>query len=207
MTRFSQRVGGQPAFSSGPEEASHRLRVATWNALHPSLLPTAYDARAEYRRNAIAIWDRIGLATDTVPLRAGNGIQVLRDYWFSCDWHGFFDVFEFCVYLIDARDRSSGHWYTVMDAILEQQGCAYRFIGDELAPITNPEEAATVAAASECAILYRRHIREALNQLPPNPAASPRNSIRSISAVEGCVQEFNGFMARPLAKASRRSSG
>lgn len=193
MTRFSERVGGQPPFSSGLSEASDKLRTATWNLLHPILLPIELRQLSNYQEAATAIWGHLHWATDEVPHNGYDGRRTLKGQWFRCDWLAFFDVFEFCVHLVARLHESKRHsWFILVNQLLEQQGCAYRFISEELAPITNPLEMAEVEAAAECAIgAVATHIRSALEQLPPNPKTSARNSIKeSISAVEATFKEL-----------------
>jgi hypothetical protein len=110
---------------------------------------------------------------------------VIRKYWFTCEWQDFFDLLEFAVQLLHVRRPDSNVWFPLGNELLEQEGCAYRFIAAELAPITNPLEMAEVQNAAECSIApVANHIREALGLLPPSPESSPRNSVKeSISAV------------------------
>jgi hypothetical protein len=199
MARFSQRVGVKPPFKSGPKEASYELRTAAWNLLHPILTPIGDRPEwVRYQLAAKALWNHLHWATDEIPNLAVEGRVVFKGQWFQCDWLAFFDLFEFCVQFVAQHERQRHGdpiaWFRLANQLLEQQGCAYRFISEELAPITNPIEMAEVESASECAIAaVATHIRGALEQLPPNPNASPRNSIKeSISAVEATLKHLTG---------------
>ena len=113
----------------------------------------------------------------------------------------FFDLVE-SEYQFLARGLSPGQqdaWFR-QNNILETQGCAYRFIGKELAPITNPVEFEAVVGAADSAIApVGDHIRAALSLLPPNPDYSPRNSVKeSISAVEAALKHLTGQPAATL---------
>jgi hypothetical protein len=90
-----------------------------------------------------------------------------------------------------------------LNDLLEQQGCAYRFIDEQLAPLTNATEMAEVASAADSAIpSVGRHIRDALGLLPPAKNASPRNSIKeSISAVEAALKHLTGKPSATLTDA------
>jgi hypothetical protein len=208
VARFSQRVGGRPPFTSGLNEASEKLRAAAWNLLHPILLPvdSGSGQYARYQANAATIWNHLHWTTDQISAYATEGRTTLKGQWFQCDWLAFFDLFEFCVQLV-ARSERNRHgdpeaWFLLVNQLLEQQGCAYRFISQELAPITNPLEMRAVELAAECAIgSVSTHITEALKQLPPSPNASPRNSVKeSISAVEATLKHLTGKQSASLGK-------
>ncbi len=90
-----------------------------------------------------------------------------------------------------------------MNSLLEGQGCAYRFVAEALAPISNPTEVFEVTKAAESAAdPVAQHIREALQMLPPNPNSSPRNSVKeSISAVEAALKYLTGKSTATLGEA------
>jgi len=192
--KFSQRVGVRPPPTSGLEEASESLRTALWNLTHLSVFPDSSDRAVEMRQNARSIWDHIGWRTDTVRWQAHNNRELLAEYWFRCDWPEFFDLVEHIADILHQRNPTSGKWYSAFNAVLEAQGCAYRFIGSQLAPLTNRTEVAEVVAASESAIpAVATHIRDSIRFLPPNVEISPRNSIKeSISAVEAALKNLSG---------------
>jgi hypothetical protein len=94
----------------------------------------------------------------------------------------------------DDDDERRTLWYSDMNELLAEQGCAYRFISEQLAPLTNALEMAEVTLTAESAIgPVADHIRAALALLPPNPDHSARNSIKeSISAVEAALKHLTG---------------
>ena len=175
--------------------------MAAWNSLHSILLPDAFEARRTYRARATAIWNHLGWATDEVPNGVYDGRQSLKTFWFECNWQDFFDLLEFAVEML-APDYQGmrAEWFKSQNELLEEQGCAYRFISQELAPITNPHEMGAVAAAADSSIdAVSMHIRGALEQLPPNPKASTRNSIKeSISAVEATLKHLTNSPSATL---------
>lgn len=71
-------------------------------------------------------------------------------------------------------DQSRSHeWHRRVNEVLEARGCAYRFIGNELGPFTNPIELAEVEASLESAIpAVAEHIRQAISFMPPHPLLS-----------------------------------
>jgi hypothetical protein len=191
--RFSERIGAQPPPSSGIEEASERLRTALWNKSYPAALPEAKTKQSEAIENARLIWDHIGWRTDRIPFQIDNKRKALAEHWFSCEWYDFFDLLEFVVSRF-AQYKVNSPWHDIFNSVLESQGCAYRFIAGELAPLTNRVEVSEVTLAAESAIpAVATHIRDALRFLPPNPEVSERNSVKeSISAVEAALKNFSG---------------
>jgi hypothetical protein len=207
MTRFSQRIGARPPFKSGLEEASQGLRVAVWNGLHNILVPVASERALTARARAKELWRHLGWPTDEVPHSVYDIRNHLKTYWFECAWEDFFDLVEFGVQMIapEFDDHSRAGWFDLNNDLLEGQGCAYRFIAEELAPVTNPNptEMASVGSAADCSIdSVGKHIRAALSQLPPAPSPSPRNSVKeSISAVEAALKHLTGEPTATLGEA------
>jgi hypothetical protein len=205
VARFSQRVGGQPLLKSGLEEASQELRTATWNAFYERLLPLGPgQIWVRYQTNAKALWSHIHWKADEVPHSASNARRTLKDYWVNSTWMKFFDAFEFVVHRFAPSAASVRvQWFQDMNLLLEEQGCAYRFISEELAPVTNPAEMAEVEKAAECSIApVAQHIHDALGLLPPNPNSSARNSVKeSISAVEAALKHLTGEPTATLGEA------
>jgi len=187
-------MGARKPPKSGLEEATPNLRTALWNRLHYELFPGGGNWEEYCQRNAALIWEHLNLRVDDAPSYAVGLRDELAEQWEIIDWPEFFDLLEFVAKLVadDPETESRVAFFADLNEILEAQGCAYRFIAEELAPVTNPVEVAEVAAAAECAIpSAAAHIREALRLLPPNANASPRNSIKeSISAVEAALKSL-----------------
>jgi hypothetical protein len=191
--RFSQRIGARAAPSSGLEEASKGLRTAIWNVVYPSIFPLDSYRKNDESRNTRSIWNHIGWRTDEMYSDSYRNREKLSEYWFSCEWPEFFDLLEHVASLLVSYSTSD-NVYEVLNQILESQGCAYRFIARQLAPLTNPTEVGEVEAAAESAIpAVATHIRDSIRFLPPNAETSPRNSIKeSISAVEAALKNLSG---------------
>ena len=197
--RFSQRIGARPPFSSGLEEASPKLRTALWNVLQGRLFPGSYndlDAEDVSYRNAQLIWVHMHRPVNEAPTTSQQAKYALSEYWLSCEWPEFFDLFEFSLQCVmpEEDDDARAQWFSEANDLLEDQGCAYRFISEELAPLTNPLEVQEVSRAADSAIeSVAEHIRAALALMPPNPDHSARNSIKeSISAVEAALKNLTG---------------
>ena len=203
MGRFSQRVAGRPLYTSGLNEASPNLRVAAWNLLHVKLFPHSSEKASYYRLYGKELWVHLNWTIDTLPYNSYDGQNTIKQHWMSVAWDDFFDIFEFAVDLLAPRAavaRNRADWFDEINELLQDQGCAYRFIAEELAPITNALEVEAVATAADCTIgPVGQHIREALALLPPSKDSSPRNSVKeSISAVEGALKHLTGEPAATL---------
>jgi AbiJ N-terminal domain 4 len=192
--KFSERIGARQPPKSGLEEATPNLRTALWNRVYEELLPYGSAYAKVCQRNVKRIWEHLNLRADDAPIGVVSAHNNVGQIWQRVDWPEFFDLLELVAHLLTDAHPSGNRvvWFTRLNAVLEEQGCAYRFIAEQLAPVTNPVEVAEVAAAAECAIpSAAAHIREALRLLPPNANASPRNSIKeSISAVEAALKSL-----------------
>jgi hypothetical protein len=195
LRKFSQRIGVRQPPRSGLEEASPSLRTALWNVLHKPAFPDDSEHRERALANARAIWNHVGWRTDQVPQLPYQMREAISLEWFSCKWPEFYDLVEFTARLLATPlAPTRQQWFEMLNRVLDSRGCAYRFIGEQLVPLTNAAEAAEVTRGAESAIpAVAAHIRAALRFLPPNSAASPRESINeSLSAVEAALQHFTG---------------
>jgi hypothetical protein len=201
--RFSQRVGARPPFSSGLQEASQQLRTGLWNSFHERLFPIGDRDWQEYQSYAKAIWNHLHWRADQVPHFPKDGKKRLAEHWFDAPWEEFFDLFEFVTTILEPSISSQRPaWWASLNGVLAYYGCAYRFFGKQLAPVTNPVEMAEVKGASESAVpAVASHIRDAIRFLPPNAEFSLRNSVKeSISAVEAAVNAVLGTRSGTLSK-------
>jgi hypothetical protein len=194
--RFSERIGARPSPSSGIEEASDALRTSLWNLLHENILPETSSGHigGQTKELARGVWHHLHWAVDEIPAQVYYARRALKAQWFACPWPEFFDLLEFSVELTSRTRGRRAECYEWLNRVLEVEGCAYRFISEQLAPLTNPVEMAEVAHGAESVIPgVAAHIREALKLMPPSVDASPRNSIKeSISAVEAAFKQLTG---------------
>lgn len=169
------------------------------------LYKPAFPEEQEHRERALAhtraIWNHLGWRTDQVPLLPHQMRESLATEWFSCRWPEFFDLIEFTARtLATAAAPVRQQWFEMLNRILASKGCAYRFVAEQLVPLTNTAEATEVLRGAESAIPdVGAHIREAAKLLPPNTGANPRKSIReSIAAVEAALRHLNGDASETL---------
>jgi AbiJ N-terminal domain 4 len=195
LRKFSQRIGARQPPSSGLEEASPELRTALWNVLHKPAFPDEAEHRERALANARALWNHLGWRNDQLPLLPHQMRAAIATEWFSCRWPEFFDLIEFTARLLATPlPPTRQQWFEMLNRVLESKGCAYRFIAEQLVPLSNSAEAAEVASVADSAIpAVAAHIREARRLLPPNAGANPRDSIKqSMSAVEAALRHLAG---------------
>jgi hypothetical protein len=111
----------------------------------------------------------------------------LRSYFFDCEWNEVYDFIEF----LPAENRWTGindSFRSACNKVLEEELSGYRFVADQITPITAEEE---IVAVEEAAKLTGKlspvtnHIDQALALLSNRENPDYRNSIKeSISAVE-----------------------
>jgi hypothetical protein len=103
----------------------------------------------------------------------------------------------------DERPKQRELW----NIILERDNSGYRFIGESLAPISNPVEIGEVNETLELTAKYRlqgpyNHIKTAIDQLSKKPIPDYRNSIKeSISAIESISKIISKENSQGLAGA------
>ncbi len=202
--KFSERTGARPPPMPGLEEAPEGLRTALWNAFHSNLLTIDNDDYDVIYRQALEIWRVMNWRTDQIPASMSRARDILSNYWFSCSWLEFYDALEILVRLgVRLYSRWLPNWIEQANHAMEQEGCAYRFIGEQLAPVTNAAEMQEVATAADSPIpAVGLHIRESLGLLPPNKNSSPRNSVKeAILAVEAALKHLVGAPGATLSAA------
>ena len=113
--------------------------------------------------------------------------QELREYFFTCQWYEIYDFIEFIVQNYPYKDLD--RFVQVCNSTLQREMSGYRFVGKEIAPITNEQEIHAIdTALGESRGPVRTHLGRALELMSDRAAPDYRNSIKeSISAVESLV--------------------
>lgn len=199
---FSQRVGAVPAqefLLLG--EMSVDLKNSLWNKI------IGFFSRGTHNQ-----WDTAAkrlaeyfykVPVDEVPsYDKGKCHQWLKKRFFDAAWYEVYDLIEFMVKNSGSLPVAPGFLQDGVrksfNFVLESERSGYRFVGMELAPITNPVE---VDAVEQALIVARTqglagaeiHLKSALKLLALKPAPDFRNSVKeSISAVESMVKLLSG---------------
>jgi len=207
MIRFSDRIG----VTKIPEVLqlegmSGALRNSLWN----HLLGTIFKGRPEnYKHVAPSICRNFfKLPLDALPNMHGHK-QWLRQFFFSkLKWFELYNLLEFIavnVYLM--RSLNPNDFMEGVNRILEEELSGYRFIDGVLAPISNPEEIASITSMLQTAkekqlFGAQKHIETALCLIAKKPDPDYRNSIKeSISAIESVAKKLTGETGGGLDKA------
>jgi len=198
MKRFSQRIGAVEASTVIQlESMSQPLRNSIWN-----FIVSLFD-------DGDSGWWRIAelscqffykLPVDELPPYNHRRQEWLKKQFYSLTWYEVYDFVEFIVgWYEKAGDRQSyrkDQLRAVFNRILEEELSGYRFVGDELAPLSNPAEVAAIESAlattSRTGLAgAHAHIESALQLLGKRPDPDYRNSIKeSISAVEALAKQL-----------------
>lgn len=197
--RFSERVGAVRV-EIQIASMNERLRNALWNFIR-SILPGARTG---------PLYEVVHMITVGVLKKPIDDINrrwpaAPRDWLFdqykNMSWAEVYELLEFVVK--NAHGVSVGRYKTeeltpVVNQLLEEEHAAYRFVGGELTPMTNPAEIAEIEAALAKARAtglegVHEHIKQGLSLLGKRPDPDYRNSIKEgISAVEGVVKLIEG---------------
>lgn len=126
-----------------------------------------------------------------------NFTTEIENYIKNEKWSEVYDLIEFIVKVLSQTSwhrQSSDYLKKIFNIALERNNSAYRFIGDEIAPITDDMEIKEIETVQENALSnVQTHINTALGLLSDRQKPDYRNSIKeSISAVEALCREITG---------------
>jgi AbiJ N-terminal domain 4 len=218
MTTFSQRHGYtslEKAFQR--ESIDITLRTKLWNILKL----TVWDRYERYQRHhgdtteqidhlVRRLWlhyfnydlDRKPEFYDTTWAKGSR--TSIKEYFFSCEWYQVYDLIE--IISKDITNLISDATREWINETLEEQNSAYRFVGTEIAEITDKNEIHGIETALATAdSLVRTHLDTALRMLSDKESPDFRNSVKeSISAVEAACRLISGSNSDTLANALKR---
>lgn len=212
---FSQRMGLAPI---APEfqlnNISGDLRNRLWSLLTSRCFDNVTFPSYSYNLSkscnhyfySYAIWDQIfKKSIDTIPHQWSTAVQEIREWYFKAKWNQVYDLIDFC-YKIAPKGEKQAYVFQA-NQILEQENSGFRFVGDEIVPITDVHEIDSIKAA----MCYKgewepisSHISTSLSLLSDKINPDFRNSIKeSISAVESAARLLCGDIKATLGDATR----
>lgn len=197
--RFSERMGlRQAKTATQMDSMDDDLRAGLWNVFRPAFVePLAnHDikrhgrARAELR----VIWDELlKLPDDTAPTSSADATSRLKPAFLQGDYVDVYDLVDFTV---QRFSYSHGALEAAYNTVLEREVSGFRFVNDELSPISNEykldavEEGLAVGGRFSGAAA---HLQAALKMLSDRASPDYRNSVKeSISAVESAARAMTG---------------
>lgn len=218
MPRFSQRYGHtslERAFQH--ESVDEALRTKLWNILKLtiwdnynhndySLRETSHKIDMLLNRLWFHFFNR---DLDNLPeFHSGNrnkgGYDQLKEYFQTCEWFAVYDFIE--EISLDPSKLLSDDSREWINKVLEEQNAAYRFVGKEIAEITDQQEINAIEDGLEHPEKpVRIHLEAALRMLSDKQAPDYRNSVKeSISAVEAACRLVNGNASATLGDALKK---
>jgi len=217
MPRFSQRYGHTPLEQAFQRESVDvELRTKLWNVLKLMI----WDKHGySHERSRIEITQRIdnmlqrlwfnffNKDLDSLPefRNYGKGAyDQLKRHFLGCKW---FEVYDFIEEIsLDKSELLNDQSREWINQVLEEQNSAYRFVGKEIAEITDKQEIDAIEdGLGHPEKPVRIHLEAALRMLSDKQAPDYRNSVKeSISAVEAACRLVNGNTSATLADALKK---
>ncbi|MCX5636320.1 MAG: hypothetical protein NTX52_01325 [Planctomycetota bacterium] len=196
--RFSERMGKKKVKCDLQVESMDTdLRNGLWNVLYVHMVskmqqPFGLYVDDSWQGVLNLLWHEFfKLPIDGIPLSASSVREWFKKWFFITEWYEVYDLLEFVGDLgpINTEEFKNG-----CNGVLERELSGYRFVGYEIAPITNKIEVNEVEQALEMSGErglqgVRKHLESALEKLSDRKNPDYRNSIKeSISAVESlCI--------------------
>ena len=209
---FSERMGIKAVRAVIQVDAiDDPLRNGLWDCLH-LIVWKAHENRHDYDgvegANLEVIINRIWhqffhLPIDSIPESMRETVAQIRRAFFDMPWSDCYDFVEFIAGVVPDQMRDS--LVKMANVVLERNMSGYRFVDDELTPITSEQEIESIESAignSSLSSGVRAHFKAALQKLSDRVAPDHRNSIKeSISAVEAACQVMTGNSKATLGQA------
>ena len=205
IVKFSERLGYKKARESIQlEYMDEDLLNSLWSLLKLSIWD---DVTYSYHQYGISkdsnqlvyylcekLWlNYFKYPIDTLSYNWDEVCGQLREYFFSCKWFEVYDFIEFCSQNY-GKYRFSEDFTKNCNKVLEREMSAYRFVGGQIAQITEKEQLVEIDDAitnSEKGV--REHLQRSLQLLADRSNPDYRNSIKeSISAIESLVCNVTG---------------
>jgi hypothetical protein len=216
--RFSERMGKREVKRSVQVESMDSdLKTGLWNlvfrhALSETNLPHTDGAGGPDIHLLKQIWsDLLVRPIDEIPTSSDGIVQEIKTWFFKAPWYDAYDFVEFVAHVGgDIYDKcgvvsfemgengchllggpvDTDRFRQECNTALERNSSGYRFVGKEIAPITNRIEITAVENAMKTTDRNgltgaNEHLKSALEKLSDKRNPDYRNSMKeSISAVE-----------------------
>jgi hypothetical protein len=215
---FSERLGIEEASPMLQTDSMNtELRNSIWNMLY-----TLFENRNDYWI-PLAKWIAQHFRkfpVDELPVYDIQCRAWIKDYFYSLPWNKTYEFIEFIVnnYESILQYPSIRHdkLEIMFNYVFEREMSGFRFIANELAPISNPAETQEISSAIEITSRIgldgaHHHLKSALSLFAKKPDPDYRNSIKeSISAVESIAKilgkENSHGLADALAELAKKTN-
>jgi hypothetical protein len=192
--RFSERIGVIKAKDIIQlDNMDKELRTGLWNAFQIYFIEVnevEWMKHSSYKRFYVKLWiDFLKLPLDTLNELIKDNNSKIRDWFFQWGW---FEVYDFIEFVSKSESPTDNDAFKAFcNQILERENSGYRFVNNNLAPISDAieiEEIDNAIEISTSSISLRGvkiHLESALKIVSTKERPDYRNSIKeSISAIE-----------------------
>jgi hypothetical protein len=204
--KFSQRIGATPSTKTiQVEDIDTELRNGLWNALKIHFIDplekySQYSRDTEFDLFCKVLWLHFyKLPIDTIPDNHYRSESYIRERFFQFQW---FEVYDFLEFIANLNPQTvqfdSYKLKEFCNKILERENAVYRFIDDNISPITNSTEINEIEEAINSSGHFTAlaganvHLKNSLDKISDKKAPDYRNSIKeSISAVESVAKKIS----------------
>jgi len=211
--KFSDRKGiTQPKSIIQINGIDESLRNKLWNIIIEKLIsPLESEGfqrikSTEFYSFFVSLWHHyFEQPIDTMPINKYEVINVLRKYFFSCEWYEVYNLIEFIYKRKSPINKES--FKKGVNNVLASCLAGYRFIENELVPISDDIEIKEIEESIEIAkkqslVGVKTHLESALRILSNKENPDYKNVIKeSILAVESISQKISGDKKASLGKA------
>lgn len=215
--KFSERIGqNKVKVDIQLDYIDVDLKNSLWNLISIFITEPIRENRflssSKYKSFIESLWfNHFKEPLDEIPSSTLDIKHLLRDRFFSWNYLETYDFIDFVAeteqqYLPFDKDK----YIRNCNAILKKELSGYRFVNNQLAPITNELEINEIESALTNSLEnnfkgVHIHLAEALNKLSDKNNPDYRNSIKeSISAVESICQQITGDKNSELGKALKK---
>ena len=203
--KFSERLGYKSIKQELQfETIDTELKNTLWTIFLDHFLNKLEQENYRTRRKELYIYTYslwlsfFKLPIDTAPLNndqfvyKDSLIQYIRKFFFSesTEWYEIYDLIEF------SGKYSKDGYYEIHNKIFEREKAGYRFLKNQIVPISSKEEIQAIEDAisnNDTFSSVKTHLHTALGLLSDKQNPDYRNSIKeSISAIESMCKIFTG---------------
>jgi AbiJ N-terminal domain 4 len=219
--KFSQRIGASPSTKTiQVEDIDSELRNGLWNALKLYFFDPIGEYNGYYYDDVFGFFCQVlwlnfyKLPIDIIPNNHDRE-SYIRERFFQFKWFEVYDFLEFVANLHPQTIKfDSNKLKEFCNKILERENAGYRFIDDNIAPITNSTENNEIEEAINSTGHFTAlsganvHLKNSLDKISDKKSPDYRNSIKeSISAVESVAKKISDNKNDTLAGALDKIKG
>ncbi|KQC09656.1 MAG: hypothetical protein APR54_12560 [Candidatus Cloacimonas sp. SDB] len=220
---FSQRMGYKPLHKEIQFESIDRdLKNKLWSLIYEEFLikeqlkltnfhgkyRQSYPKKSEKFKK---IWlNFLKLKINEIPIDFSTYNKTIEEFFYKlAKWNEIYDLVEFIADQLTSNNfNDKKEFIEEINKIFEQEFSAYRFVEEQIVPITNEIELKSIKTVLKSIDKYypvKEHIKDALSKLSDREKPDYRNSIKeSISAVESLCKIITNDNKATLGKVLKK---